>query len=346
MLFRSGEGGIYYYPFKSIREDGVPVYNQSVPLLGHKPYLYGGSLIVPNLVDWDGDGDLDLIVGNSVGYIMFYENKGNNENPKFQPGVNLYAGTQKIHIQPGYKDDIQGPGESRWGYSCPNVVDWNGDGLLDIVCNDSRGKHRIFLNIGSKQKPILAPESPIYLDGLELHGTWRTRPGVARMGERMAYITQDADDEFHLYWQIDTYTLEDGGKLRLNDGKTINGNHFSKGGGTGRTKFLIVDWDNDGIMDLIVGTPRHGSVPNLESGLPFNAGNKGAAVLFMRNVGTNDSPVYDYPKMISFKGKTLHFGQHSCTPTVGSLGNDNGLDLVVGDQMGRFYFFEREDLTW
>lgn len=342
----SGEGGIFYYPFEGFNSKGSPVYGKSRPLLAYNADLYGGSLIVPNLADWDADGDLDLIVGNSIGYINFYENAGSNAKPAFRDAVRLCVNGEPIHIQPGYKDDIQGPGESRWGYSCPTVVDWDGDGLLDILSNDSRGKHRLFLNKGEKGKPELQPEAPLYLDGLELHGTWRTRPGVARMGNRMAYITQDEDDEFHLYWQIDAYNLEDGGKLKLSDGSYISGSHFGKGGGTGRSKILITDWDNDGISDLLVGTPRHGSIPNKTFGLPFTAGDKGAAVLFLRNVGTNEKPVYDFPKMIKYRGRTIHFGQHSCAPAVGHLTSSKALDLIVGDQKGRFYFFERKDLSW
>lgn len=342
----SGEGGIYYYPFAGFNKQGNPIYGKSRALLAYQSDLYGGSLIVPNLVDWDGDGDLDMIVGNSIGNVNFFENEGSNSEPKFKDAVPLCVYGKPIHIQPGYKDDIQGPQESRWGYVCPTVVDWNNDGLLDIITNDSRGKHRIFLNIGEKGRPVLDSESPLYLDGLEFHGTWRTRPGVARLGERMAYITQDEDDEFHLYWQIDTYNLEDGGKLKLTDGSFIGGSYFGKGGGTGRNKILIIDWDDDGVKDLLVGTPRYGTIPNKQIGLPFNAGDKGAAVLFLRNAGTNNEPVYDFPKMIKYLGKTIHFGQHSCAPTVGNLKTKDGLDLIVGDQKGRFYFFERKDLSW
>jgi hypothetical protein len=35
-----------------------------------------GALATPYAFDWDGDGDDDLIVGNSAGYIAFIENLG------------------------------------------------------------------------------------------------------------------------------------------------------------------------------------------------------------------------------------------------------------------------------
>src|SRR5690606_18982875 len=256
------------------------VYDNAVPVLGYDVELYGGSLVVPNVVDWNGDGKLDIIAGNSAGYVLYFENFGSNEEPAYGIPECLAAGGQKIHIQPGYNDDIQGPYESRWGYVSPTVVDWDGDGLLDIVSNDSRGKHRLFLNAGSKTNPSLLSESPIYLDGLELHGTWRTRPGAGMLAGRMAYITQDAQDQFHLYWQMDTYNVVDGGKLRLEDVSFIDGTHFPNGGGSGRNIILLVDWDGDGVKDLLIGTPRNGSIPEKGSGMPFYHGNNGAAVVF------------------------------------------------------------------
>lgn len=345
-LIVGGEGGIFFYPYLKMTENQTPMYGKVAFALAYNPDLYGGSLVVPNLVDWNYDGTLDLVVGNSAGYVLYYENKGSNAEPVYGIPKYLCAGDEKIHIQPGYNDDIQGPYESRWGYVSPTVVDWNNDGLWDILSNDSRGKHRLFLNIGTKDEARLAVESPIYLDGMELHGTWRTRPGVAKMGNRMAYITQDDQDQFHIYWQLDTYNVIDGGKLCLEDGSYIDGSHWPNGGGSGRNKFLIVDWDGDGIKDLLIGTPRAGSVPKRDSGMPYYHGDKGATVLFMKNVGTEEAPVFEYPKMIKYKGESIHFVQHECAPTVGSLGVDNGLDLVVGTETGRFVFYERADLTW
>ena len=42
-----------------------------------------GSFSTPLLQDMDGDEDLDLLVGNSKGLIIYYENKGNKNSPHF-----------------------------------------------------------------------------------------------------------------------------------------------------------------------------------------------------------------------------------------------------------------------
>ncbi len=341
----SSEGGIYFYKAEGRNTKGALVLGEPTHLLQTDPDLYGGSLVVPNLCDWDGDGDLDIVSGTSLGHIYFFENKGDDTDPEFQMPAKLKAGGYDIHIQPGYNQSIQGPVESRWGYSSPTVYDWNGDGLLDILTSDSRAKFNIYVNTGTSKNPRLEPEHPLYLDGLDLFGTWRVQPGVGKMGERNAYICLDKDDEFHLYWQLDTYNLQDGGKLTIGDSIPIRAN-WKRGGETGRSKIVIVDWDQDGVKDLIVGTPRYASIPEPVAGLPFHLEDNGAAVLFLRNSGTEEKPVYEYPVPIRFKGKRINMGQHACSPAVGNFGPGNSLNLLVGDETGRYYFFERKDLQW
>jgi len=342
----SSEGGIYFYKNRSEKDhSGNLVFENPVHLQQRTPELYGSSLVVPNLVDWDGDGDLDLISGTSLGFIYFNENIGNDENPKFIDPKRVKAGGYEIHVQPGYNQDIQGPGESRWGYTCPTVVDWTGNGLPDILTGDSRGKFNVYINTGTKTKPFLEPEHSLFMDGMEIHGTWRVKPGVGLLGGKMAYIILDTDDEFHLYWKKDKYNLTDGGKLTVGDSINIRAN-FLNAGATGRSKILIVDWDEDGVKDLLVGTPRHATIPEPIKGLPYRLEKNGSSVQFLRNSGTEQNPVYEYPVMLKFKGENILLGQHSCAPTVGKIGTNKKQNIIVGDETGRFIYYSRDDLDW
>ncbi len=344
-LIAAGEGGLYYYRFSgAFTGEDKPIYDDPVPVLEEKADLYAGTLPVPNVVDWDGDGVMDIVSGNSEGRVLFFRNIGSNAAPAFAPGAPIEAGGRPIDIQPGYRDDIQGPGEARWGYACPAVADWNGDGLPDILMSDSTARHTIYLNRGAPQAPALEAGSPLYLDGLDLHGTWRVKPAVAKLGEQMAYVALDDDDEFHLYWRLDDYNLSDGSKLRLDDGAVIKANSLSAGG-TGRLKLNLADWDRDGLVDMIVGTPRHGSVPNPETGLPQSLGLPGSAVLFLRNVGSNTAPVFKFPEIMTFRGEPIFLGQHACGPTVADFGDPNGPDMLVGEEGGRIIYYKREDLS-
>lgn len=348
-LITSGEGGIYFFANQHKKDQrGNLVFGDPVALLQENPELHVGSLVVPEMVDWDGDGLIDVIVGNSAGQIYFIKNNGTNQAPAFGMPVALKAGGVEIHIQPGYREDIQGPGEARWGYVCPAVIDWNNDGLPDILTDDSRGKFMVFLNIGTKNNPVLDKEHALYLNGMNVHGGWRSRPGVAKLGNRMAYVITDRDNEFHLYWQLDQYNLSDGGKLTIGDSVAIKA-HRRSGGQVGRAKTLIVDWDGDGVKDMLIGTGRGAAIPNPITGLPYNrkVKNEGAAVLFLKNTGTDERPVFAFPKMMKFKGQDILLGAHECAPSTTTIGGDGKtLNLVVGTEYGNLIFYDRKDLSW
>ncbi len=348
-LLLSGEGGIFFYRNTQQNDkNGNLVFENASPIMQESPTLYGGSLVVPSLADWDGDGLIDIISGNSAGNILFFKNAGTNQKPKYQNPEALSAGGVKIHVQPGYREDIQGPHEARWGYVCPVVYDWNADGLPDILTGDSRGKFMVYLNRGTKTKPELAPEQALYVKGLNVHGGWRSTPGVANLAGKDAYVILDRDNQFHLYYKIDAHNVEDAGKLKLTDGSYING-HRRSGGQVGRAKIHLVDWDGDGVKDMLIGTGRGASIPNPDTGLPYNREkkNEGAAVLFMKNAGTDADPVFEFPKMMKFKGNDILLGAHSCAPSTSNIGGDGKtLNLIIGTESGTFLFYDRKDLSW
>jgi hypothetical protein len=95
----------------------------------------------PVAADWDGDGRLDLIVGAQDGSVMWYRNTGTPRAPT------LDAARQLIGPSPlGWgDDDKRRPGD--WGLRVkPCVVDWDGDGRLDILLGDRCG--------GFRDKPV------------------------------------------------------------------------------------------------------------------------------------------------------------------------------------------------
>ncbi len=351
-LIAGGEGALYFYPATDRRQpDGSPVFAAPRRVLEESAKLFTGTLTVPALYDWDGDGVLDIIAGNSEGRVLFCKNHGSNAEPAFAPGVALEAGGVPIHIQPGYYG-IQGPFEARWGYTCPTVVDWNGDGLPDILLSDATAKYRLYLNTGSRTQPVLDRERILKLDGLDLHGTWRVKPGAAKLGDRMACIAYDDDNDFHLYWRLDDENVEDGGKLRWANGQTMTAWALGnlQPGQRGRGKISLVDWDGDGKLDILFGAMRRSCLPGPLVGLPwtrFNQGDSGMQILFIRNAGSNQAPVFAFPKQFQFRGKDLFFGSHTSSGDAGKLGDSAaGPNLILGVESGRIYYFDRRDLTW
>jgi FG-GAP-like repeat len=91
----------------------------------------------PVAADWDGDGALDLVVGAEDGSVVWYRNAGTPRAPRLEAARPL-IGPSPV----GWGDDEKRrPGE--WGLRAkPCVVDWDGDGRLDILLGDRCGGFR------------------------------------------------------------------------------------------------------------------------------------------------------------------------------------------------------------
>lgn len=340
-IIAGGEGAVCFYQFTGkFTKNGDPVFKTPVPVLQENADIYAGTLPVPSSIDWDGDGVLDLIVGNSEGFILFFKNIGDNAKPAFLPGERVQAGGFDIQIQAGYSGSVQGTPESRWGYVSPTVIDWTGDGLPDIIIGDITGNYTIYINKGTRQHPVLDVARSMYCDGIELHGMWRSRAAIGMFGNRMAMAIVDGDDHFHLYWKIDDYNVEDGGKLLLTDGSPII-TSAEPAGGTGRCKLDFFDYDGDGKLDLIIGNGRRSAIPNMKTGYPLPVlGTKTLGTpLFMRNAGTGNNPVFEHPFPFELDGVGIlqPGGSHESGAVGTMLGGDNQRNLIVGNEVGQLY---------
>lgn len=76
---------------------------------------------------------------------------------------------------------LQGPGEANWGHTCPTVVDWNRDGLADIVMSDSTATHRSRNPIFQRSSVILSNTVYQIKTVLSTVKTLFTPPALLRM---------------------------------------------------------------------------------------------------------------------------------------------------------------------
>ena len=91
----------------------------------------------PFAVDWDGDGHLDLVVGNFSGTFYWFKGEGKG---KFRPKPELImAGKEPLRIEGHHSD--------------PFVIDWDGDGALDLLSGSSDGGVQWAKNRAGKDKP-------------------------------------------------------------------------------------------------------------------------------------------------------------------------------------------------
>jgi hypothetical protein len=90
----------------------------------------------PIAADWDGDGLLDLIVAWGDGSVVWYRNVGNKTEPKLAKGITLV----KAAPWPNYDDNAPPTNDNKPGVRAKVcVVDWNGDGHLDLLVGDFGG---------------------------------------------------------------------------------------------------------------------------------------------------------------------------------------------------------------
>ena len=295
----------------------------------------------------------------------------------------LFANTCRHHWggSQGPLDGFQG------GYSNPVLVDWDGDGRLDLIVGDMIGLFDWYPNRGSTTEPVF--EAPIRLHVLQavdgssseaLFGPWRVQPAVGCLQRQPSVgtdvedddggattiltgstarlpgvITMDLDLDLAYYPRADPSSSssrrKSGGGERVDaaamllpprkccypDGSTIqtHGVYTPSGGdGRGRTKLQLVDWDHTGTLDLIVGVgPQHNSA--------FHS----SFVLLLRNRGwtTTAEPVFDWPELLLFndEGEGLEFFRHGAHPVaVDWAGPGQGWGLVVGSDMGNLQFWK------
>jgi uncharacterized protein (DUF2141 family) len=105
-----------------------------------------GSNTTPALGDVDGDGDLDLFVGEASGALNFYRNEGTPRGPRFTLVSDTFGG-----IDVGRR-------------SAPVLVDIDGDGDLDSVVGSDAEGLILFRNVGTRTEPRFVRDPPFRLD--------------------------------------------------------------------------------------------------------------------------------------------------------------------------------------
>lgn len=155
ILSGSWPGELYFFRRQS---DGTFAKGENILDAEDKPIKLGSASVV-FAADWEGDGDLDLLVGDIQGNVFLVPNEGTSDKPSFGKGEPLSAGDKPIRVG---------------GDSGPVVADWDGDGRADLVVGAGDGSVVWFRNTAEEGQPVLA-------EGRSLVAPTKTR--TAREGE-------------------------------------------------------------------------------------------------------------------------------------------------------------------
>jgi FG-GAP-like repeat len=141
-------------------------------------YGDGREQLVPTVADYNGDGLPDVLVGDRKGTVGVYLNPGG-----WKPGVELPLAS---YIQFGNTDTL-GMGVA------PCAVDYNGDGLFDLLIGKANGRIALAINKGTRTEPKF--DAPIELKGekvfkepLRIPSNWTLDAGNNR-GNLYGYIS-------------------------------------------------------------------------------------------------------------------------------------------------------------
>ncbi|MCQ0986049.1 FG-GAP repeat domain-containing protein [Jiella marina] len=329
-------------------EDGLPRFRKMGRVTTETPLIHAGVLPSPAAFDFTGNGRPDLVVGNSTGELLFYENTGGGEGRAcLGSDTMLQADGHPVRIAAGPTGSVQGPSEKMFGYSCPTIVDWDGDGFADLLVSDVTGYHRFFRNLGGEQKPPrFAGEQLLHYRGKPLKTVWRVRPAVAdwRGDGALHYVALDEDGLLSDFRRQSDTELADKRHLRWDDGEIIAFT-VDVGGGRGRVKLCLCDWEGEGRIDLIFGTHARASVPPGPKGMPRNTTGQ-AGLFYCRNVGTPEEPRFAKPVPMAHRGRTIAMAMHVASPEAVDWAGRGALDLIVGVEDGSLVWLKREDLSW
>ena len=132
----TGRGGSDFAEAKSLLNvAGEPLQNAPVP--EGESYTLDAICTHQHAVDYDGDGDLDLVVGCFGTKFFLFENIAEQKE-----GKNVIA-----------EQPIALPIESPAHHSAPHLADWDGDGDLDLLSGTSEGGAVLSENTGTREKP-------------------------------------------------------------------------------------------------------------------------------------------------------------------------------------------------
>ncbi|WP_438480070.1 FG-GAP repeat domain-containing protein [Oleiharenicola lentus] len=197
---------------KIIRELAGP--NGSIQ--GPAEEKWGYSIL--SVEDFDGDGLSDIVTNGIWGKIVWYKNIGTRTAPKLAAAkpVELSEGAPVQNLAWNWWKPKGRELVTQWR-TTPQLIDWNKDGVTDLVMHDTQGY-------------------------LALYAGQRDRSGKVTVGAPQRIFFGEG---ISAYDPNGKPTNSESGLLRLNS---------LDAGRSGRRTFQITDWDGDGQLDLLVNS--------------------------------------------------------------------------------------------
>ena len=272
-----------------------------------------GTRSAPALADLDGDGDLDLVVGNeadpedpSRATLARFENVGTDAAPSFELRDGDWLGLRYDY-----------------GAYAPAFGDLDGDGDLDLLVGGFNGRFALLRNTGTAEAPVYDLEDERF-QNVDAGQYGRGALGDLDGDGLLDLVTGASNGRVRLYRNVGTASAPAFGTASNGTPDSLD---VAYGTGIGIPDDVgqdsapaLADLDGDGDLDLVVGTAE-------------------GDLLTFQNVGSPTAPRFE-------PGGAVPGGRRRTAPALGDLDGDGQAEVVAGADAGGLLFWHGRGGAW
>ena len=315
--------------FKNIGSNKIPDYDKPLPVKadGIPIELYGSLAICAG--DIDGDGNNDLVAGNSF-QLIYFQNIGTNSSPSLSKGQLL----KTLNNQDPFGIYVR-----------PKLADWDGDKKNDILLGNENGRPTWIKNLGNSKFDVerfiiqLDPDIDYGCLSVPVVCDWDNDGDYDLLsGNSSGFVEyhENVSSSAVKFIFSKYQRLKAGGReirVLAYNGGSIQGPDEAKYGYTMPT---VADWDEDGDLDLLLSDiiGEHHFYENIGTKKrPVLASAKPLKVAWMK---IPPKPVFNWWKPDPTELVTLP----RCRAAVVDWNRDGLSDYVAVDHAGFLAFYE------
>lgn len=314
--------------------------------------VYVSTIDIPEIQDLDGDGDLDIIAFDpSGGQVSYYKNLAVEKDLSLDSLVYELADVcYGKFIESGFSEDVllsndgercgsslkQEVVEVRHAGSTITAFDENGDGLIDIFLGDLTYNGLVRLTNGGTQDETWFTSSEPGFPSYDVPVDIQIYNSAFHLdydndGRKDLIVAPNEDNAIQTtdhVWYYKNRGTEEEPNFDLEEQGVFVDQMLHLGL---ESRPAIADINEDGLLDIVVGTSGHREDGTLQSRL------------YLLELENNGITIVDD----DFLGFSQFVGtSNNLAPAFGDLDNDGDEDLIVGDDKGAFYFVENKSVPF